>query len=46
MIGEANEVQKYFALRFGIGNRIPDGMYAIPTVTSKGNAFMRIYMVG
>ena len=48
MIGEADEVQKYFAMRFGIGigNRIPNGMYAIPTVTSKGNAFMRIYIVG
>lgn len=41
MVKEFNEVKRYLGARFGIGNRVPDGIYAVPTNTSKGRAFMR-----
>lgn len=42
MISEINEVQKYFKDKFGSTDNVPDGIYAVPTNTSKGDAFMRI----
>jgi len=42
MISEYNQVKRYLGIRFGYGNPIPDGTYAVPTQTSKGNAFMKM----
>jgi hypothetical protein len=41
MLTEVLEVKRYLGCLFGVGENIPDGVYAIPTKTSKGNAFMR-----
>lgn len=41
MIKEMNEVQRFFGAKFGISQNVPDGIYPIPTTTSKGKAFMR-----
>jgi hypothetical protein len=42
MIGEMNQVKRYLGARFGYGEPIKDGIYAIPTDTSKGEAFMKM----
>ncbi len=42
MIAELNEVKKFFNDKFGEGNHVPCGIYAVPTQTSRGNAFMRV----
>ncbi len=42
MLQEVNEAQQFLKNKFGKGNIVPDGTYAIPTNTSKGNAFMRV----
>ena len=41
MFEEINQVKRFLGAKFGIGENIPDGIYAIPTNTSKGNAFMK-----
>lgn len=41
MITEFNEVKKYLLGRFGEPEKVPNGIYAIPTETSKGNAYMK-----
>lgn len=41
MLAEFNEVKRFLGTKFGMGENVPDGIYAIPTKTSKGNAFMR-----
>ena len=40
MLAEIRLVRKYLGLRFGSGEPIPDGRYAIPCDTSRGQAFM------
>lgn len=42
MLKDAKLVKQYFGLRFGIGERCSDGVYAVPCETSKGNAFMKM----
>lgn len=42
MLSEINEVQQYFKNKFGSTKNTPDCIYAIPTNTSRGVAFMRI----
>ena len=42
MIAEVNQVKRFLGAKFGYGENIPDGIYAIPTNTSKGNAFMKM----
>lgn len=42
MIAEALQVKRYLGARFGYGEPIPNGIYAVPTSTSKGKAYMRI----
>lgn len=41
MLTEFNEAGNYLKQKFPDGNA-PDGVYAIPTDTSKGPAFMRL----
>ena len=41
MLREFNEVKRFLGTKFGMAENVPDGIYAIPTKTSKGNAFMR-----
>jgi len=43
MLAEFNEAGNYLKKRFPDGNA-PDGIYAIPTQTSKGDAFMRLQL--
>ena len=42
MLSEMNLAKRYLGARFGYGEPIPDGIYAIPCKTSKGNAFMKM----
>lgn len=46
MMAEMNQVKRYFGARFGYGEPLPDGVYAIPTKTSKGPAFMKMEVSG
>ena len=41
MLQDFYEVKRFLGAKFGMGENVPDGVYAIPTKTSKGNAFMR-----
>ena len=41
MFAEIKLVKRFLGAKFGHGENIPDGIYAIPTKTSKGNAFMK-----
>ena len=41
MLQEVKEVKKFLGAKFGYGEFIPDGVYAIPTNTRKGKAFMK-----
>ena len=41
MLQEFNEVKRFLGTKFGLGENVPDGVYAIPVKTSRGNAFMR-----
>ena len=45
-MAEMNQVKRYFGARFGYGEPLQDGVYAVPTQTSKGKAFMRMEVVG
>lgn len=42
MTSEINDTKKYFDDKFGIGNRVPAGEYAVPYESSRGKAFMRV----
>ena len=42
MIAEQLYVKKYLGARFGIGEKVPDGIYAIPIDAAKGIAFIRL----
>jgi hypothetical protein len=44
MITEMMQVKRFLGIKFGYGEPIADGVYAIPTTTSKGNAFMKLEM--
>lgn len=41
MIREFDEVKKYLLGKYGEPENVPNGVYAIPTETSKGKAFMK-----
>lgn len=41
MLAEFNQVKRFLGAKFGIGENVPDGIYAIPTQTSRGDAFMK-----
>lgn len=41
MLSEINQAKRFLGAKFGYGENIPDGIYSIPTQTSKGNAFMK-----
>lgn len=45
MMSEMNQVKRFLGTKFGYGEPIQDGIYAVPTETSKGNAFMRMEIV-
>ena len=42
MIAEFNQAKRFFGIKFGYGEPLQDGIYAVPTQTSKGRAFMRM----
>ena len=42
MLSEFNQVKRFLGAKFGCGENIPDGIYAIPNETSKGSAFMKM----
>lgn len=42
MFSEILLAKKYFGAKFGHGENIKDGIYAIPIQTSKGPAFMKM----
>lgn len=44
MLAEVNQVKEFFKNKFGepLSETVPSGTYAIPTNTSKGDAFMKI----
>lgn len=42
MLSEFNQIKRFLGAKFGYGENIPDGIYAIPTETSKGPAFMKM----
>ena len=42
MTTEFNEAKRFLGIKFGYGEPIKDGLYAIPTTTSKGDAFMSL----
>ncbi len=42
MLSEVNTVKRFLGIKFGYGEIIPDGVYAVPCTTSKGNAFMKM----
>jgi hypothetical protein len=46
MMAEMNLAKRFLGAKFGVGEKIKDGVYAIPTTSSKGNAFMRLEMKG
>lgn len=42
MITEMNQVKRFLGAKFGYGELINDGIFAVPTETSKGKAFMKM----
>jgi NADPH-dependent 7-cyano-7-deazaguanine reductase QueF-like protein len=44
MLAEVRKSKQYIGLRWGYGEHIPDGRYAIPCDTSRGTAFMALNM--
>lgn len=42
MLAEVNEVKAFLIEKFGSLEKVKTGVYAIPTETSKGKAFMRV----
>jgi len=45
MLSEINQVKRFFGIKFGYGEVILDGIFAVPTSTSKGKAFMKMEVV-
>lgn len=41
-MSEFNQAKRFMGIKFGYGEPCQDGVYAIPTETSKGKAFMRL----
>lgn len=42
MLSEVKLVKRYLGARFGYGEPLPPGTYAVPCWTSKGPAFMKV----
>lgn len=42
MLAEANKANAFFNQKFGKGKHVPAGEYAVPTDTSRGDAFMKV----
>ncbi len=42
MLAEITLAQRFLINKFGTAENVPMGVYAIPTGTSKGKAFMRV----
>lgn len=42
MTNEFLQAKRFLGIKFGYGEPIKDGIYAVPTQTSKGKAFMKI----
>ncbi|WP_336689395.1 MULTISPECIES: hypothetical protein [unclassified Chryseobacterium] len=42
MFSEIQKTQKFLKQKFGDLNKVPPGVYAIPTTTAVGDAFMRV----
>ncbi len=42
MLAEVNEAKAFLIEKFGSVEKVEAGVYAIPTQTSKGSAFMRV----
>lgn len=45
-MAEMNLAKRFLGAKFGYGEKLKDGVYAIPTTTSKGYAFMRLEIKG
>ena len=45
MIAEMNQAKRFLGAKFGYGETLQDGIFAIPTTTSKGDAFMKMEIV-
>jgi hypothetical protein len=44
MLSEFLQAKRFLGAKFGYGEPIRDGVYAVPTMTSKGKAFFRLEM--
>lgn len=42
MLAELNEAKKFLINKFGSLEKVKPGTYAVPTHTSKGDAFMKV----
>lgn len=42
MLREVAQAKRFMGIKFGHGEPLQDGVYAIPTTTSRGDAFMRL----
>ena len=45
MISEIKQVKRFLGAKFGYGEPLQDGVFAVPTQTPKGEAFMRFEIV-
>ncbi len=45
MMAEMKLSKRFFGVKFGYGELLQDGVFAIPTTTSKGDAFMKMEIV-
>ena len=45
MLSEVKQVKRFFGIKFGMGEKIEDGIYAVPTETSRGPAFMKMEII-
>ncbi len=45
MLSEVAQVKRFFGIKFGMGEKIADGIYAVPTDTSRGHAFMKMEII-
>lgn len=45
MMSEMKQVKRFFGAKFGYGEPLQDGVFAIPTDTSKGKAFMKMEII-
>ena len=42
MLGEINLASRFLGAKFGRGNDVPDGVYAVPYDAHNGKAFMKL----